>query len=377
MLRGSTTFAALVVFVAGAAPVVAQRELFVPPMAPERYAGPTILPFMAPPALGKPPPTGVPAAPPSPSPPSIPTGPSSAAQSQWALGYDGPVPRFAAGSLSPPGQSLGWYTGVDLGFMKPNVKNQLTTPTGFIGPIGNPIALPAAPLDWVAVPTLNFGYRFTEGAGELRLAYRLLSSAGNEAVPGLDSSGQGQLRSRLDVQTIDLDYISREFVSEGTDISRFFFRDLRCGFGLRATSAFFDSRASGTTITDAHVSSSFGGVGPRMFLELHQNLGRTDFQFYTRVSGNGVLGPIRQQFSQTALTAGGATIGYYDTHNQNVGIGIVQAEVGFSWEPNRLARRLRVTAAYSWERWWDFGKTDDSNAELTLQGVLLRAEYRY
>jgi hypothetical protein len=76
-------------------------------------------------------------------------------------------------------------------------------------------------------------------------------------------------------------------------------------------------------------------------------------------------------------TSGGANNGYYDTHNQSNASGILQLEAGFSWEPDRFARRFRLTAAYSWERWWDIGSTSDSNAELTLQGVLLRAEYRY
>jgi hypothetical protein len=261
--------------------------------------------------------------------------------------------------------------------MKPNLKNQLTTPSTFTGPAGNAITLPQAPLDWVGVPLLSVGYRLGQGAGEFRFSYRLLASAGNEQLLGLDPPVPAQLRSRLDVQTIDLDYITQEYISEGADISRFFFRDLRAGVGMRVASAFFDSHAVGTTITDTHVSSSMGGVGPRAFLELHQDLGGTDFQFYTRVAASGVLGPIRQQFTQTVQGTTGPENGYFDTHNQNNGIGILQAEAGFSWEPERLARRLRVTAAYSWERWWNFGRTNDSNAELTLQGLLLRAEYKY
>ena len=388
MPRCSTTLAVVVGFLAAGAPAVAQDGYYLPSVEPpERSAGQTIVPAMT--ATGLPGPTTPP--PPSPSlslpaltggpiplPPTPPsTGPSAASRREWSLGDDGPMSTFAAPDLYPQNQALGWYAEVDLGIMKPNLKNLLTTPAGYVSPTGNAITLPAAPLDWAAVPTLNFGYRFGEGFGEFRFAYRLLASAGDEAAPGLDAAGLGQLRSRIDIQTFDFDYISQEYLNEGKDISRAFFRDIRGGIGIRVASTFFDSHAAGTIVTDQHVSSSFAGLGPRMFLELRQDLGRTDFQLYSRVIASGVLGPVRQQFSDTVQTPGGPNNGYYDTHNQSNAMGVLQVEAGFSWEPDRLARRFRLTAAYSWERWWDLGSTSDSNAELTLQGVLLRAEYRY
>ncbi len=262
--------------------------------------------------------------------------------------------------------------------MKPHLRTQLTTAPDFNGPTGGPITIGASSLDWTGVPEFSLGYRFSQGGGELQATYRLVLSSGTEALPGNDLYGNpARLRSSLNVQTLDFDYITQEFLSEGQDISRFFFRELRAGVGLRAAAAYFDNRASGFPITDTHMSSAFGGVGPRMFVELRQDLGRPDIQFYTRLSGDGVLGPILQKFDQTTVTGGTTDFGAFDTHNKNIGIGIFQVEAGFSWEPQSLGRRFRFTAAYSWERWWSFGRTDDSNAELTLQGAVLRAEFRY
>jgi hypothetical protein len=296
----------------------------------------------------------------------------------WGLGESGSARQLPVSGMYPPGQAVGWYAGFDIGVMKPNLKTRLTTPDSFATPTGRPISLPAATLDWAGVPQFSLGYRLGQGAGELQLAYRLLASAGSDVLPGLDPPVPGQLRTRLDVHTVDLDYISPEYVPGGGAVSPALLRELRGGVGLRAASAFFDSRATGAArLPDTHASSSFGGVGPRMFLELHQNLGRPDVQFYSRLSASGVLGPIRQRFSQTALTDAGQAAVLFDTGNRNIGIGILQAEAGVSWEPDPLGRRLRLTAAYSWERWWNFGRTDDSNAELTLQGLLLRAEFRY
>jgi hypothetical protein len=296
----------------------------------------------------------------------------------WSLGDYGPNTPLVAQDLNPPGQHLGWYADFEIGIMKPHLDTHLSTPAGFAGPTGGPITIGAAPLDWTGVPEFSLGYRFSQGAGELRLSYRLVDTSGTQTLSGTDAFGNpAQLHSTLNVQTLDFDYISPEYLSEGQDISRLLFRDLRAGIGLRATAAYFDNRASGTPIADTHMSSAFGGVGPRMFVELHQDLGRPDFQFYTRLTASGVLGPIIQQFDQTTLSGGTSNFGSYDTHNKNIGMGIFQVESGFSWEPQGFGRRFRFTAAYSWERWWSFGRTDSSDAELTLQGAVIRAEFRY
>ena len=38
---------------------------------------------------------------------------------------------------------------------------------------------------------------------------------------------------------------------------------------------------------------------------------------------------------------------------------------------------LSFFLGYQFEQWWNLGRTDDSNAELTIQGVFVRGEWRY
>jgi hypothetical protein len=342
---------------------------------------PTTLPYSPPSQIGGSAVTTPPVIPyiPStePSPPPL-AGPQSDPRLNWSLGDYGANTPILSQDLNPPGQHLGWYADFEIGIMKPHLDTHLSTPAGFAGPTGGPITLGAAPLDWTGVPEFSVGYRFGQGSGELRLSYRLIGSTGTESLPIADSFGNpAQLHTTLNVQTLDFDYVSDEFLSGGQDISRLLFRDLRAGIGLRAAAAYFDTRADGFPITDTHISSAFGGVGPRMFVELHQDLGRPDFQFYTRLSASGVLGPILQQYDQTSVAGGATNFGGFDTHNKNIGIGIFQVESGLSWEPEAFGRRFRFTAAYSWERWWNFGRTDGGDAELTLQGAVIRTEFRY
>jgi hypothetical protein len=307
---------------------------------------------------------------------SPPANPQTDPRLNWSLGNYDTTP-FDPAAFNPPGQQFGWFADLEIGIIKPHLDTHLSTPAGINGPTGVPISLGAAPLDWIGVPEFSVGYRFDQGAGEVRLSYRLIDSSGTQNL-GPDSLGNpAQLHTSLSVQNLDLDYITQEYLAEAGDISRFFFRDLRAGIGIRAAAAYFDTRASGYPITDTHIHSDFGGVGPRMFVELHQDLGRSDFQLYSRVSASGVLGPIIQQYDQTSLIGGSSNFANFDTHNKNIGMGIMQFEAGVSWEPQGFGRRFRFTAAYSWERWWNFGRTDSSDAELTLQGAVLRAEYRY
>jgi hypothetical protein len=394
MQHGLTTLA-IGVWLAAIVPSAFGQEGRVYPAFPNAspYAGQAMISNMTPPNLTGIVPSVLPVemmadtpAPTSPTVPSTTAAPTPGttlrgpAQSVWNLGDYGPVTQQVAGDLYPPGQTLGWYAGFEIGILKPHLYTHLSTPAGFVGPLDGPIGLPVAPLDWAGVPEVSVGYRFGQGSGEARLSYRLLDTTGSGSISGLGVPGPVGLQSRLSVQTLDFDYIIPEFLSEGRDISRFFFRELRGGVGIRAASAFFDTQTAGNSVINTHVSSNFGGVGPRMFLELHQDLlGRSDFQFYTRVSASSVIGPIIQQYSQSTLAApgGGPAFGSYDTHNKNIGSGILQVQAGFSWEPSRLAQRLRFTGGYSWERWWNFADTDGSRGELTIQGLMLRAEYRY
>jgi hypothetical protein len=292
-------------------------------------------------------------------------------------GADGPY-QIDTAVLDPPGQSIGWYATLGAELLKPHITNRLTTPGPLAPALSGPIRLPVAPLDWTGAPQLGLGYRFDNGAGELLVDYRLVASAGSELLPGLDSTGAGLLRSRLNLNTVDVDYVLPEFLTpEGVDTSWWFRRELRAGFGLRVASAFFDS-AAGRQALDERVSSLFAGVGPHAFWDYRQKLGDGPLWLYTRLDAAGVFGKIRQRFSEVAVGPGGAVAaGGFDTGRLSSGVGVGGFEAGLSWANPFGYRALRLTAAYSWERWWNLGRTDDSNAELTLQGLVFRAEFRY
>lgn len=292
----------------------------------------------------------------------------------WHLGES----RWGEGdweaAVVPPNQFLGPFGNADLGIMKPHLKVQLMTPLA-IAPTGATIPVPVAPLDWCAVPQVTLGWRLCGGAGDIRLSYRLLASSGQASLP-VPEGGNGSVRSRLNVNTIDLDYVMPEFLSEGAETAWWFLRDLRFGIGARGVTSFADSHVVGLQ-TEQQIATFFAGGGLRFLTEWHKQLCYPGLNFYSRLAATFVVAPLRQSFNQITSINGVPQPDFFNVGLEHTGIGIGAIEAGFSWTPPHLERRLRLTTAYSWERWWDFGQSNDATSELTLQGLILRAEWNY
>lgn len=293
-------------------------------------------------------------------------------------GADAPTVLDVA-SLGPAGQEFGWYADVSVGLLKPRLATRLTTPGPLDPSFAGPTAPPTTALDWLAAPEIGLGYRFANAAGEVRLGYRLISSQGSGTEPGFDPTGDGSVRTRLYVNVIDADYVLPEFLTpEGVDTTRAFRREFKAAFGIRTATAAFDTRAVGPLTLESKASSFFAGLGPHAVWDFRQQIADQPAWVYARINVAGLWGGIQQKFTQTSLNPDGSTTtAAFDTRRLSTGVGVGGFEAGLSWDAPVGLRQLRLTAAYGWERWWNFGRTNDSNAELTLQGVILRAEYRY
>lgn len=293
-------------------------------------------------------------------------------------GADGPY-RIDYSALAPTGQQIGWYGGLTVGVLKPRLDVKIVSPGSLDPSFPGPTAPPTTSLDWLGAPEFTLGYRLPNAAGDVQLGYRLAASQGRGTVVGFDSTGDGAVRTRLNVNTVDLDYVLPEFLTpEAVDTSRAFRREWRAGFGVRTATGFFDTLVNAPTTLEARASSTFWGVGPRAFWEGRQHLGDRPAWLYGRITAAGLVGAVRQDFAQTVLNPDGSTTAAgFNSGRKSTGVGVGGFEAGLSWNDPCGARNWRLTAAYSWERWWNFGKTDSSRGELTLQGVILRVEYRY
>lgn len=266
-------------------------------------------------------------------------------------------------SFPPPG----WFGALEIGVVKPHVQNALTAAVD-VGGTTEQVFAPAAPMSWTGSPRLEVGYRFGEGFGEALLSYRELASEGTATVADFDPEGAGYLRSRLDVNVVDLDYANREF-SLGPNW------DMRWKIGGRLASAFFDSRVTGEERWEKTSNNFFGG-GPHIGLDLWHCLGTPEVSVFGRVETSFLVGEIHQSFEESFAPVTGLGSGEADAE-QTQAVPVLNVEVGLGWAPEWAGRRLRFALGYQYERWWYLGEIGDSRGDLTVQGLFVRGEWNY
>jgi hypothetical protein len=268
----------------------------------------------------------------------------------------------------------GWYLNLDVDFVGPHVKNRLTHDVP-IGTITDTVHVPPAELDWTSAPRVELGYRFPEGYGAIVMAYRSLVSEGFSIIPGFDLDGSdGGVRSRLNLNVVDLDYSGRE-LSFGP------LWDVQWKAGVRFASVYYDSRAEGFFLGQRS-SNDFVGVGPHVGLDVWRYFGRPSaacpprLAWFARVESAALFGRVKQAFEEVValddvLLLGGAT-----TLHGSQTVPTVEFQTGLAWIPP-LYRNLRLSVGYEYEVWWYLGELSGSHAELTSQGVFLRTEVRF
>ncbi len=276
--------------------------------------------------------------------------------------------------LDPPPTPPGWFGALELGVIAPHFKNRLIAPVT-VGEVTEQVHLPTAELTWTAAPRFEVGYRLPEAVGELLVSYRFLATEGSAVIPSYDALGAGSLKSRLDVNVIDLDYASREF-SLGPHW------DMKWRVGARVNTVFFDSRAAGA-ILEQRTSNHFWGVGAHLGLDLWRSLPAVPglALFFRSEGGPAQLGKLRQRFEETLAAPGSPRLSGETAITKVRESPFVNFQAGVSYLlPQAGGRQLRFAAGYQLERWFYLEQADgfDSRGgELTMQGLFVRVEWGF
>ncbi|HXG10234.1 MAG TPA: Lpg1974 family pore-forming outer membrane protein, partial [Gemmataceae bacterium] len=277
--------------------------------------------------------------------------------------------------VNPPG----WFAAIELDLVKPHIKNRLQATVPLDDLFNVRLHLPTAELAWTVAPRFEVGYRLPDELGELLVSYRFLVTEGCVRGSSADDLffSRGSLKSRLDLQVIDLDYAHREYALGPS-------WDMKWKFGVRLANLFFDSRTA-VRFTDlevaddftagARTSNYFFGAGPHVGLDLWRRFGGTGLALFGRLEGALVVGRIHQAFEEVFrfddLALGGAT-----SLDQAQAVPVLNVQAGLGWTP-AWQPGVRFAAGYQYEHWWYVGHIGDSRAELWDQGVFFRAEYKY
>ncbi len=271
------------------------------------------------------------------------------------------------GCADSPSGDQGLFFNTELEFLKPSVKNRLsgtiTAPDGST----NTVLVPQQSLDWTVAPRFELGYRFPDEFGDLSASYRFLSSEGTGTLAS--PIGFFDLRSRLDVNQIDLDYVSARF-SPGP------FWDLKWRIGARLADVYFDSRIN-YGIFDQQASNNFFGAGPHFALEAERRIGLLPgFAAFGGIDGAVLVGRVRQHFQEGGVQPDGTPFNFDAREQLTQSVPMLTFQAGFSYTPPRL-EFLHITTGYEFEQWWNLARLGASRGELTDQGVFLRAELDY
>jgi hypothetical protein len=286
-------------------------------------------------------------------------------------------PRLDPPCLPQPG----WLTDLDIVAVGPHFKNRLRDIVQVDALPPDTLHVPAADLDWTVMPRAELGYRLASGFGEFVVGYRFFSTDGSALLPGPD--GLAAVRSRLDLNVVDMDYASREFFTD-----QWPYVHMKWRFGLRWADAFYDSRsleqfaaaAAGTGIFERRTSNNFWGLGPHLGLELARQFCGSGLAVVGWAEGATLLGRIRQNFFEEGTVPGAA--GPLLSGNTRLSVSqdvpMLSAFIGLSWQPPAYPC-FRAYAGYTYEYWWNVARNSSSlsRGELSDQGVLLRAGFNF
>ncbi len=277
--------------------------------------------------------------------------------------------------LERPGLESRWFAQVDTTLAMSHIDSHVTSGNLLSGTFPNPVQLPVAQLNMTAMPRFQIGYRRPQGLGEFLISYRFLFAQGTEQLASVDALGGGAVTSRLGVHVLDLDYAFTEYVEGNPPILP---PIIRWNMGVRVAGAFFDSTATGQQVLSQRSSNTFVGAGPNVALDLTWPLATTKFSVFTRTGAAAVIGQNRQRFDESvAQTGGGVVAASAATNGAVVAVPVANVQAGVNWVPDWKDGRLRLSAGYQWERWWNMGNDTTSYAELTIQGPFLRGEWAF
>ncbi len=246
--------------------------------------------------------------------------------------------------------------------------------------------LPTAQLDFTASPAFTVRADL-RNFGLLDLGYRFTVSEGTANVLGIDPAGPAFLRSRLDVQVMELTYARHEFQTHGrlidlldqnlriNDLQGLPEWTLSWDLGARVANVYFDSQAFGPSLNRQVVNYFIGG-GPKVGLTLTRPMPNWGLAFFSRLDLGAMMGTVRQQFSEMALDINGNPVAFgYTAQRQAQTVPTLAAQFGLSGASPQKLGAWQV--GYQFEQWWSIGNVSGSSADLLTHAFFLRWLWNY
>jgi hypothetical protein len=257
----------------------------------------------------------------------------------------------------------GWLGALELAVVVPRRQDVISQPVTLTSGATVSVGPPNAPLGPRVMPTVSFGYRWGQATGDMTVSYHFVVADGSEFLaPG------ASLRSRLDLQVLDIDYGNYE-PSLGPQW------DMKWRIGVRGVINYSDNQAIGV-FGGQQTTNRYWGIGPHAALDLRRWLGDSGLALFGRLDTSLPIGRLAERYIDIAPGAAGETRLF-----QNNQVLSLSAQAGVAWSPRRCDN-FRIAAGYTWEHWWDTGSIINvtppfPHQQLNIQGGFVRLEWNY
>jgi hypothetical protein len=266
----------------------------------------------------------------------------------------------------------GWFGAFEIAVIAPHLTQRLAAPVlvhTITGSFVDEVRLPGTNLDWTGSGMIALGFRYPESLAGFQASFRALSTDGEAVLLNFDPIAPASLVTQLDLNALDLDYIS-------TQTSLGWKWDVRWLVGVRLADVFFDNEALGFLVRQRS-RNYFIGVGPHLGLDLWRTLAVPGLAFYGRIEASVLAGRVRQRFEEdlavwTVPVGGGQT-----KRDGSQAVPTLSVQLGLTWTPIESWRWFRITGGYQFEQWWYVDRLDDTRADLYWHGLFLRCEWRF
>jgi hypothetical protein len=266
-----------------------------------------------------------------------------------------------------PENRPGLFAVLDIDIFRPSIGGDLTAEVP-VGKGHHVVSLPYADLDWTGSPRIELGYRFGD-IGSVAAAYRSVVSQGSANVDGFDPAGPAFLRTRLNLNAVDLMYISPEYKLDT-------YWDLQWDAGLRIGAVYFDSQLTGEVLSES-ASNNFVGAGPFAGVDIrHYFADAPGFSAFGHVESGVLIGNDTQSYGQS-VAFGGKSVGGATRFSETEGAPMFDFQLGVSYSPPQNARWLRLSFGYEFQEWWNVGSAGGNRGNVEFQGFFFRGEYHY
>ncbi len=269
----------------------------------------------------------------------------------------------------PLTRPAGFFSAFEVALVAPEINGRLSG-TPMVAGAPAPVSLTAADLDWTGAPRIVLGYRFANSGRSILVAYRSVVSEGTAMIPGFDAAGTAFQESRLNLNSVDIDYSSPEIPFAPL-------WQLQWNAGVRIGTVYYDTRASGM-VMGQRASSNFVGAGPHFGFAVHRFFDQAPgFSLYGKLEGAVIFGDGDQSFEETRRLADGSLIGGAVDVSGGRTVPIFGLEAGLSYSPAHDANWVRFTFGYLYEQWWGVGDVGGSSGDVMFQGLFFRGEFNF